>query len=100
MGPEYLSYEGVLAELQLDEDDLDQMIQDGQIAAIPDGQGKMWFLRTQISALKEDREGMQTITWEKGDGERFGFGRVHRPEATPPPMRRTDPPPDSHPDMA
>lgn len=95
MGPEYLSYEGVLVELQLEEEELDEMLQDGKLAAIPDGSGRIWFLKSQVSSLKEDREGMQTISWEKGEGARFGFERVHRPEATPPPMRRNDPPPDS-----
>ncbi len=60
MRDRFLTYEGVLRELQIEENELDRLVLDGQLnpVAYPDG---LRFPIEEVMNFKEEREGMQTI---------------------------------------
>ena len=64
MSQAYLTYEAVLRILQIEEDELDTLIVEGTLHAIPEDEG-MRFLSAEVEAAKEDREGMKTIVLQK-----------------------------------
>ncbi len=68
MGIEYFSFEKVLKELQMDEDELKRLVSEGQIRAFRD-EDKMKFRKDDIDNLKKGRQTEPTIILPPGGGE-------------------------------
>ena len=67
-GAEYYSFEKVLKELQMEEDDLKRLVSEGEIRAFRD-EDKMKFRRSDIDSLKKGRMAEPTIILPSGDHE-------------------------------
>jgi hypothetical protein len=71
---DYFSFEDVLGELQLDEDELKRMVSEGELRAFRD-ENKMKFRKDDVESLKKGRVTEPTIILPAGGGNKSGGGR-------------------------
>lgn len=87
MTGEYMTYEGVLRELQCEEEELDGFIAEGSLMRFETAEGPR-YLRAQVLAIKEDLEAMKTIALDKARARK----RRQRQGPQAPPPQSDDPP--------
>jgi hypothetical protein len=64
MADEIMTYDHVLRELQIDEEELEELVRDGSLRPADSDEGPR-FARAEVVALKDELEAMKTIRMDK-----------------------------------